>query len=297
MRNARAITRLKKQMYGPIQTQVSETETTSVATADHPLIFQVNNFAVGNLGPRIYNYSSVETHQFHLHNTGNKWICQYNDTNAESLDYIPNGPRLYGRYVKLNFRFAGFVNNTRIRVDIVRQKRIAMGDAWRQSEAAANIFPYNAKDFVKLAGWTPYKIDKRMYEVMGTKYVYMNSAGTEASTAFVSGGMAHTTSEPTTSSEKYCTVYVKLNRVFKQIDPSLNEVDGGEHNDMNASTDANNIDGTGSWQYTNQRPQENVWCVVSTDDTSNIADAFLGKRVNISCIRTCSWRDLRGEGN
>jgi hypothetical protein len=283
-------------MYGPIQTQVSQTSGASVTNNVHPLIFQVNNFAVGNTGPRIYNYSDFEAHTFHLHTTGNTFICQYNNSNAESLDYVPNGPRLFGKYVKLDFKFTGFVNNTRVRVDIVRQKKIAMGDAWRLSEASNNIFPYNASDFKNLAGFTPYKIDRRMYEVMATKHVYMNSAGTEAASSLITGGLGHSTSEPTTTAERYCSVFVPLNREFKQIDPSLDERTGVEHDDLNASTDASNIDGKGSWQFTNQRPQENIFAVVSCDDTSNIADLVLGARVKMECIRTCSWRDHRGEG-
>ena len=48
-----------------------------------------------------------------------------------------------------------------------------------------------------------------------------------------------------------CRVTCTLKREFHQLDSSVNETSGADDTAMNASTDANNIDGTGSWQYTN----------------------------------------------
>ena len=157
------------------------------------------------------------------------------------------------------------------------------------------IFPYNASNFVALAGHTPYEIDRSAFEVMATKRAYMNSAGTQPASALITAGVVHATSEPTTVEKKYCTIYLPLKREFHQLDSSVNEVSGADDTAMNASTDANNIDGTGSWQYTNQHPLKNIWCVISSDDPASLADAVTGHRVLVNCIRTCVWRDAHGD--
>lgn len=91
---------------------------------------------------------------------------QYNNLNAHSLDYKPNGPKLWCRFVKLEFKFQRFrAQHQDSRGFIIRQKKIAGGDAWRLSEASNNIFPYNASNFVALAGYTPYDIDRSMFDV------------------------------------------------------------------------------------------------------------------------------------
>ena len=293
--NARAIGLLKKQLYGPVQTQVSQFSQFVTFTKMHPLIFQVNNLACTTEGPKTYWYNSTAAHTFHLQDAGARFDVQYNNLNAHSLDYKVNGPRLWCRYVKLDFHFKGFVHDTRIRIDVIRQKKIAKGDAWRMSEASNMIFPYNASNFTALAGHTPYRIDTRMFQVLKTKHVYLNSAGTAPSTDFITGGVTHAISEPTTPENRYCTLYLPLKREFSQLDPSVNEVTGVDDTAMNASTDANNIDGTGSWQYTNQHPLKNIWVVCSTDDPANLSDAVTGKRVLMSCIRTCCWRDRHGD--
>lgn len=293
--NARALSKLKKEAYGPVQRQVTQFSQMVTATKMHPLIFQVNNLGHTTEGPKVYWYNSTAAHTFHLQDSGARFDVQYQNWNAHSLDYKPNGPKLWCRYVKLEFKFSGFVHNTKIRVDIIRQKKIAGGDAWRMSEASNMIFPYNAVNFTGLAGYTPYDIDRSMFQVLQTKHAYMNSAGTQPEAAMISAGVLHATSEPTTVEEKYITMYLPLKREFRQLDSSVNEVSGNDDTAMNASTDAGNIDGTGSWQYTNQHPLKNIWCVVSTDDPANLTDALTGKRILVECIRTCVWRDAHGD--
>ena len=59
MRNARAIGDLKKQMYGPVQKQITQFSQMVTATKMHPLIFQVNNLGHTTEGPKAYCYTST----------------------------------------------------------------------------------------------------------------------------------------------------------------------------------------------------------------------------------------------
>ena len=295
--NARAITRLKREAYGPIQKQISRWDGNATSSNLNPFFFQVNNFGTGHNGPRLFNYNVHASTTEHLQKLNKQWFVGNNfGKDQDALDLIPNGPVLFAKYVKLDFRFSGFLHNCRIRIDVFRQKSMARSDAWNPHTASSGIFPLNAKEFQRLAGWTMNSIDRKQFQVMQTKHVYFNSAGTAASIPDDMTGQ-HTVRDPTTNAVKLCSVYIPLNREFRQLGSSLGEDTRVDHHDEDVHQDAHNISGAGSWQYDNQHPLKNVWIMISTDDSSDITDTLTGDALKIECMRTCVWRDKRGDAD
>jgi len=49
--------------------------------------------------------------------------------------------------------------------------------------------------------------------------------------------------------------------------------------------------GVGSYNYDNQHPLSNIWCLISTDDETAVASVITGDAVSVEIIRTCIWRD------
>ena len=121
VKNARAIKKLKNDMFGPIQTQITQMQSPMYPTANSPIFFHVNNPGHANHGPYVHWVNGNSIHadkQFTLYQEPS----QYPFTNRNE-EVVPNGPKLKLLYADFQFRFSGFVPDTRIRIDFVRQKK------------------------------------------------------------------------------------------------------------------------------------------------------------------------------
>jgi hypothetical protein len=279
--NARAITKLRKQMYGPVQTQSSVSDGTLTVVADSPILFQVNNPMSGPQGAIIMRATGggVRNMGHFTGSAGYGW-------NADDAAHVPNGPKLLLKSAMFKFKFQGFVDNTKIRIDFIRQKSTISGDAWNPL-GADQFLPHTSYAFRQLCGFTSNYIDRSKYEVITTKHLYMNSRGS-ANPADVL--QDRNTTDATTSNIRYCNVYLKLNKVCKQLDSSVTEDNGND----DPLLDAHNDDGVlskNSYDYTNQHPLSNIWCFISTDDQTAFGSIVDGDSVKVDIIRKLVWRD------
>ena len=286
-KNAAAIRRLKRQAYGPIQRQVTKSVNAFTVHNDHPAFFQLSNPAFGNEGALIYR----------VNGTTFSYITKFDVDSMTRFDsggneHRCNGPKMFLKSVDLQFKFSGYVDNTRLRIDVVRQKTVAKSSLWAPS-GTENFMPNNAHGFKRLAGFTVNTIDRSMFQVLKTKYVFINSKGTSnlVETVAATTGEAgqDTTTDPTTTNEKYCRLTLPLNRVIKQIDVSTNE-SGQMTDDVGLDGDSNS-NGVGSYNWDNVSPFANIWCIISCSDSSDILESVTGDRVSVEIIRTCVWRD------
>lgn len=287
-RNTTAIRKLKDEMFGPLQRNISTTETDVTLHRDHPVLFLVSNPDSGYAkGPSLIttpatgSTMSALTHFNPYHGEG----AANGDFLDDDHDHIANGPKLKLISVDLDFQFAGFVPNTRVRVDIIRQKR--MNTAFWRDETSKNFLPYTLQSLRNICGHTPNEIPRKDFQILATKHVWLNSRE-EISFTDASTGEEETTA-PTTARTKRCHIYLRLNKVFKQLDVSTAELNQMEEN----VTGGRGVGGTsGGYHFTNIHPLANIWCLISTDHTFNVAEVIDGQHaVKCSIVRKCTWRD------
>jgi len=279
--NAARIAQLKRESYGPLQRQVTKSSQAVTVLADHPAFFQINNPQFGAEGPLLYRLDGSARHtvaRFDLDESVGRFDAGGNDHRA-------NGPKLFLKEVELMFKFTGFVDSTSVRVDVVRQKKIAHSNLWAIS-GTENFMPMNVTGFKRLAGFTTNTIDTSMFEVLATRKLFLNSKG---SSNVADLAQDRTTIEGTTPPQQLLTMKLPLNRVLKQIDSSLSE-EGILHDDVGLDGDGH-ASGVGSYNYDNQHPLSNIWCLISTDDETAVASVITGDAVSVEIIRTCIWRD------
>merc|ERR1712097_195455 len=194
----------------------------------------------------------------------------------------PNGPALKILWYDLQFRIKGFLKNTRVRIDLIRQKSTPV-QHWTQTDSTMYM-PQYLGNFKDLCGFTANCIDTKAFEIIKTRHVYLNSKGAShpIDTA------THTdTAYPTTASEKL--VHISLphyNRVVKQLDSSRNQNDGS---DRPIQDQDNGTEIQSNYSYDNMNPFSNVWCLITTDDLHDLADTATGDRVIVEVIRRVGW--------
>lgn len=287
--NAKAINQLKVAQWGSWQTTSSSWSAKMNVTDAHPLCFHVNNPHSGAQGPYVWRPNLLGD----ITQTSTQFI-QWNgaDTDshlARSANFVPNGPKLMLRSMDFQFKFHGFVNNTRIRVDFVRQKHMPRNIFNPNNPTRENFLPQTLKNFRWLAGFSQNYIDRTTYQVLATKYVYMNSKGDANPTDTAQDRL---TTEPSTPSTKYCHVHLKLNKILRQLEPSLNEETGHDY-PAHEGEDMDRSHGS-SYAYDNQYPTSNIFCIISSDDGQGFLDALTGDAVGVEVIRKCTWQDHRG---
>lgn len=273
-------------MYGPVQQQHSLAGPTFI-TADHPLCFQINNPAYGTNGPRLLKSDYLGANSLHQH--GSFALSQGNPLHELDEDMHPNGPKLLLKSVDLQFKFEGFVDNTHIRVDIVRQKKAVDPDVWNPN-GTENFMPSLLYGFKNLAGFTANTLDRRTFEVLATRKLFMNSRG---SSNAIDTAQDRLTVDATTRNVKFCNINLNLNKVVKQLRAAHDEHTG----DIMPGQDTHGEDGNlakGQYGYDNIHPLANIWCIVSSDDATHIGSVVDGDGVKCHIIRKCVWRDHLG---
>jgi len=283
--NANAIKKLQFNQWGRIQSQVSQSSEALVVHRDHPVLFHVNNPVVNHHGPYLWTLGATlgepvpSNSSFDLYQ-GNT------DHDFNDLDdrVKVNGPTLKLLWATYQFKFEGFAQDCRIRVDFIRQKKMVT-DFYNQN-IAKNFLPDTLDGFKGIAGFSPNEIDKSKFQVLKTKYLYINAA---SSSNIVDTAEDRATTEATTAPTKFCKVSLKLNKILKQIVPSQSESSGGDNSGEGRPQTEHPHHS--SWCYDNQHPLSNVWCLISCDDTRGLTEDVLGEHVKVSIIRKMTWQD------
>jgi hypothetical protein len=285
-RNTTAITSLKQQIYGPLQTQRSASSIFNVV-ATRPICFQVNNPGYGQFGPQLLAEHSGDDH---VNAIGHFTLTNQNLMTADrDNDHRVNGPSLLLKEVDLQFRFTGYLDDTRIRVDIIRQKKAIPGHVWNPNQVFGTFMPHLMPYMQNLAGFTSNEIDRSVFQILATRKVYINSKGSANAADLLED---RNTIDGSTVNTKYCNINLKMNKVCKQLDSSVDEADGADNFGLDAH-DEDNSDARGSYAFDNQHPLANIWCIVSTDDQTAFGSIVSGDAVNVSILRKCVWRDRR----
>jgi len=312
--NTRKINKLMNNSYGDVQKQVTKMNSAVYVTAEHPLCIQVNNPSVGATGPQVLRrIDGVATEaNFGVERKSYFDLAAAHRCNATDREHVANGPRLKLNYVKFEWRFRGFLDDTRVKVQIVRQKK--MGANLFAPGSKGNFMPATLDSFSNTCGWSEFYVPS-MFQILKTQQVYFNSRKTDLGAVGVTGWfgietttdandnvtVTHASDHPdasvdaTTVPVKYLTTYVPLNEIFTGLNSDLDESGAVEDFDMTADANLMNANiQRGVYGFANQLPWKNVWAVVTTDDVSATAARATGDGVRVDCIRTCVWRDPEG---
>lgn len=301
MRNATAIRRLAVKSYGPLQVQRSKTNQAFYISNSQPVAFQLNNPAYGQIGPQLLREHDDTT----LDSDGITRIGQFELDGSDLLrgdddDHVVNSQagRIFMKDVYLQFKFGpAFLHDCTIRIDVIRQKKMLQPDWWTDNYSKKQFMPHLMPGLKNLAGWSATKLDTKLFQVVATKRVYIDSKGyknAEAiADALLPGGddsAAADTIAGTTGPTKYVNMKINLNRPLRQLNSSITESNMEDSRSMNAHDEEGN-QGHGSFGYSNQHPLANYWVVISTSDTSSLLDSFTGDRLQCEILRECAWRD------
>lgn len=286
VKNALAIRRLNTFQWGPMQKSLS-VAWNQVPLQNHPLCFHLNNCHVGNKGPHVYRFEGGVVSKGVFSELAQPGYGQMFDDDGLN---VPNGPIMNLIGCKLQFQVRADSSVRHVEFHIVRQKKINT-QFFRQSDAD-NFLPNCLGAFRELAGPFAYnRIDKRYFEVIAHRKIYINSKGT-VTPADIAAGHQYT-AEATTPNKKFLNMYLRFNKVQKQLESSINE----ENNSDNLTHDATgehgnvNIDVASNWSYDNIHPLANMFCIISTDDNQNYASVITGDAVKVDIIRSMFWRD------
>jgi len=266
---------------------VSRLADPQTVVAAKPFCFQLNNPAVGIDGPQLLRAKGSGDHCDRI--TDFQMDEHRPLFNSAEEAHYANGPQCYIKFCLLKFHFYGYVDATRIRIDIVRQRRPVQQNVWNP-HAAGNYMPNLLNGFANICGFNTNEIDKKTFEVLQTKYLYMNSKGTSNAVDTVQD---RNTTDATTPHDIYCNMFIPMNQLYKQLDSSINEYTGVDDTEMNVHNEDGN-ESKGSYSWDNQMPYGkagNVWCVISTDDRTALDELVDGDSVSFDIIRKVSWRD------
>ena len=270
--NFKAIKSLKKQLLGPIQHQTS----TFVAPSGHhivsfsPWIFHVNDPVSGPPGCNVYHRNNVGQVASIGHWTKYEDPDGYNELQGT---HVVN-PDCFLVGTEFQFEISGFVDNTTVRIDFIRQK--TFNTSFWERGSSENYLPYTLEKFTHICGFTPNTINSKTFQIIKTKRVFLNSRGSSSN---IDATQDRNTVDATTRNVKTCKVYIPHKRKLKQLDDTRSETAAGISTDM------------GLFNFTNQNPLANVWCIISTDDATDLVAPLTGDAISCKMIRKCIWRD------
>jgi len=206
-------------------------------------------------------------HKFQLHEDDGGYM---EEGGQESFN-----PPTFLEAVDLQFEFKGFVDNTRITIHVIRQKKLA-ATFYNQSDTD-NYLPETLPNLTKIAGFSPYEIDRKTFQVIAERKIFMNSKGAAnvADTA-----QDRNTSDPTTTSVKYAHIRVPFKKELKPINPDTYDESG-----------ISSFVSTKPFMYRKMHPLANVWCLISCDDVTDFGSTITGDAVSVNIIRKVMWRD------
>jgi len=277
--NTTKLARLTAKVRGPLQTQTSvlDLHGTHYPTNISPWILHVNDPGVGTHGPDVFHVNNL------LNSTpaiGNFQLWQDSEGfHEQDAQHHPNYP-CYLIGVDYQFKISGFTQNTHIKIDVIRQKKM-MGDFWEQ-RGNGNFLPQTLKKLKNLAGFSPNEINKEYFTVLQSRKIFLNSRGSSSihDAALDLDGIENTV-DATTRNEKHCHLYVPIKATLKPIKSGTAELFGDMDSDGMHNT----------FTYDKMHPLKNIWILISTDDDTELGDSFTGNEVKVEIIRKCLWRD------
>lgn len=273
-KNSRAIKKLELKQRGPRQQQISFWECPSGVHVIHdsPFLFHVNDPIAGDKSPQMY----------HINNLGNVTtmsgrFAKFDDDQGyhQKQGDAAFNPPVYLTGVKLEFEVKGFCDNTRVRIDIIRQKKL--GTPFFIPQSTGNFLPHRLDKLKGIAGFHPNELNREFFEVMATRKLFFNSKG--------SANLADTTADrntldATTTNVKYTSIYVPVKKELKPMEHSTYE-----------GTGLAAFDDTQPFHWEKMYPTHNIWCLISTDDQTDFASVVTGDAITVNIIRKCYWRD------
>lgn len=212
------------------------------------------------------------------------------------------GPKCKWLGTELQFKFEGFLDDTRVKIFIVQELRKYKLDPWQQYTARqsnhvvsddvemAPHMPYTINQWKNILGFNANKVNYKQYKVIATRSLYFNSRRSEAPSGTVEGdnGFVDATTKPV----QYCSIKIKPNKMLYQLRSTYNEM--GVHDDITDPAPADADYDQGPWSFDNQDPHANWWAIVTTDDESALGGTITGDRVKFTCIRRNWWQDQIG---
>jgi len=281
-----------------------------------PLMFHVNNPGFGADGPKFIFPHQTADRKITTEGMLAPWYpaaAQDFTSYGQANRSYPTGSQVFMKYAKFGLRFSALTSDTKIRVDVIRQKRKVGANTYisEGKENYSNFLPFNVKQFQQLNEFNPHHIDRSLYEVMSTRHVYLDSAKKQDvnNDTFANHILSHApfgmgttfadqTSvemrEATTPAEKDITIYVPMNKLIKQIWPRSKD-----DNLTNVMTDDNGRPQTGdqgAWDWSNQDAYENVFLLITSNSqaaayTTPADPALKNERVHVHMWREICWQD------
>jgi len=273
-RIVRQVRNLRNAALGPVQIQRQYWTSGHHPVHNSPFLHQVND-PIHNSSNWFHwnNITGVDTQIGH-------WLREDGNPYENSIHLFQD--RVYLKYIEYEFQFSGYVVDTRLRIDVIRQKKLPR-DLW--SNYNQNEFlPHALGNFKDLAGFTQQYIHPRYFEhVVKTKYIYMNSQSS-SSTKY---NLYHTSdldadegtpfeNTATGPPTKYCKMYIPFNKFLRARDDTAVPTEDVD-------------DDTPAYQYfrwNRAHPFEPVWMIISSD--SGTVD---GDGVTVKVHRKVVWRD------
>lgn len=279
MRNARAIRQLKMSQYGAIQKGFHRISNHVVPIQRSPVLFNMFDFSVNHVsgagtaipsGP-FYQVNggalqAVATWDRAQFVTGNPyWLDEYADT--------PDTGKIFETYMDYTFAIegSGGLDETRVRIDIFYQRSNVLYA--RAIPGGTLLLPGALTHMDNIATPELNQISPKYFKKIYTKVVYFNSRTDET----VPGISAGTTQF--TPNKRYVRFRMKPNKLIQQVLTNPTAQGGPE-----AVLD------NGSWNQLNVPVNQQLWCLISTDDQS----ALTGDAVHVNVSRRVSWRDPLG---
>ena len=323
--NAKAIQSLKVKDYGPKQSNWSITKTDGLAVSkEMPRCFHLNNLhASGDVASRLIRCTDLTVNDF----AGSSWTEDEFFRELRPPGYgperqlqVPNGDRILWLYTRLEFEIQAWVDRTNVDIWIVKERKGVMGlrsqDPWMSDQhsgisAHPRQMPYSLPMFkdvtVAPGSLTTNWLDPKRFRVLKRKRIYINSVPAippHTAVKEATDALKETASHPlhpdndmtqatlaTTGAVRKCSITLKPNMVLKQLYPAF-DAKGVELPRFDANMHDNR---QGSYRFDNFRPDQNIWCVITTSDPyQNVIDSNIMNPehvVKVKCKRTNVWRD------
>lgn len=278
MRNTRAIRSLRMTQHGSIQKGFHRISTHVTPIQRYPVLFNMLDFSVnhtnsaGTLVPSgpFFQYSggilqSVATwDRAQFTNNNPFYLEEYSDS--------PDTGKILASYMDYHFAIEGdsALDETRVRLDIFYQRSNCLYA--RTAAAGSLLLPSSLNYFDNIATPELNQINPKYFKKIYTKVLYFNSRSSEE-TSLEDGKTQFT------PNKRYVRFRMKPNRLIQQVltNPPVQGTNEA-------------VLPNGSWGQLNTPLNQQLWCLISTDDQS----ALVGDAVKVNVSRRVSWRDPVG---
>lgn len=304
-RNTARLNKLAAQQYGYYQTQTQISNALFNVTESTPAICQLTNLAHGATGAHFkypHNYTNGLVSDSSLPDLQSFSVFTApmmgdSDMIENVQHHVPNGNRLMWRMCELKFEVSGFLDNTNVDIWIV-QERPQRQDPWhtRGTHGLPTHLPYTVPQFCGISGFTANRINYKKYKVLKHRHLFFNSKPSSSLLdgtvgEVVSEGAQQATVDATTRHIKQCSIKWRPNMLLKQLKHSMSQNEDVMRDTPNMDGNTS-FAGAGSWHWDNIDPLQNIWCIITTDDSSTLGSTLDGDAVTVNVIRRNVWQDI-----